>query len=932
MNSTQLIDDATLEQIIDRSPLIVEPDTLVSDAIALMNQVQGSNCELPNLQSSPNSSLSVLQRKNCVLVVEDSQLVGVFTERDVVKLTASRTSLIGVKIAEVMTRKLITLKQSQLQDTFTILSLLRQHQIRHLPIVDEQEQLIGLVTHSSIRSILQPCNLLKLKQVADVMTTGVIYAPLNTKLLELAQLMNTHRVSCVVIVEERGKSEETLEASPSLIPLGIVTEWDIVQFQVLQLDLVITEAQTVMSKPLFCLGTKDSLWFAHQSMQERYLQRLVVVGEQGELLGILTQTSLLAVFDPMEMSVVIEALQQQVETQTTELRQVNQKLHQEIATGQQIEETLRKAKNDLARRVDERTSELSLSYALLQKQIGAHQQAEAEIKFQATILDHVRDAVIVINNEHQITYWNQAAERLYNLKAEQVIGRRWEEAYQERWLKVEDEQVAQEALAATGVWWGEKIVVKKSGEELYVESAVSFLKNNNQEKIGLLSVIRDITQRKQTEDQIREQAALLDIATDAIFVTDLDDHILFWNIGAESLYSWQREEVLGKKISGFLYGKQTSWLEIQEARIELARTGKWQGELKQVTKEGKTLLIASRWTLVRDQEQQPKSILVVNTDITEKTQLETQFLHSQRLESLGTLAGGIAHELNNVLSPILLTAQLLKMKLSDENTQHKLQMIEKNAKRGSAMVKQVLAFARGMEGKQVPLQVGHILREIEQIAKQTFPKSIDIYTDIPTSNLWTVSADPTQLHQVFLNLSINARDAMPDGGTLRIFAENLIINENETKINIDAKPGPYVAVTVSDTGTGIPPEIIDLIFDPFFTTKEVGKGTGLGLSTTLGIVKNSWGFINVSSLMGKGSQFKVFLPAQPETTATLPAADVLNLPSGNGELILVVDDEPGICELTKIMLESFAYRVLTASNGIEAIATYTKNQHEISGV
>lgn len=411
-STTQFIDDATLEQIIDRSPLIVEPDILINDAIALMSQAQGSNCELPNLQSSLHQSLNVLQRRDCVLVMENSQLVGIFTERDIVRLTAARTSLIGVKITEVMTRKVIILKQSQLQDTFTVLSLLRQHQIRHLPIVDEQGQLFGLVTNSSIRSILQPCHLLRLRQVEEVMTTEVIHAPLNTSLLELAQLMNTHRVSCVVIVEERERAGEELEDYSSLIPLGIVTERDIVQFQVLQLDLVTIKAQTVMSKPLFYLRTKDSLWFAHQSMQERYVRRLVVAGEQGELLGILTQTSVLGVFDPTEMSVVIEVLQQQVEAQTTQLRQINQELQEEIVKRQQIEETLRQAQHGLTKRVEERTSALSRSSELLQEQSRAQQQAEAQIQFQAGILNQVSDAVIVIDNQHQITYWNQAAERV----------------------------------------------------------------------------------------------------------------------------------------------------------------------------------------------------------------------------------------------------------------------------------------------------------------------------------------------------------------------------------------------------------------------------------------------------------------------------------------------------------------------------------------
>jgi len=436
-----------------------------------------------------------------------------------------------------------------------------------------------------------------------------------------------------------------------------------------------------------------------------------------------------------------------------------------------------------------------------------------------------------------------------------------------------------------------------------------------------------ILEYKQAEQKIREQAALLDVATDAIFVRDLDNQILFWNKGAERLYGWKPEEVLLKNTQDFLSKKDPTQQEVAlKATIE---SGAWQGELHKVKKDGKEILVESHWTLVRDEAGNPKSILIVDTDITEKKQLETKFLRAQRLESLGTLASGIAHDLNNILTPVLAVAQLLPLKLPhlDEQSQRMLLMLETNAKRGADLVKQILSFARGAEGKRTSVQLKHLLLDIEQIAKRTFPKTIEIESDIP-SELWTVSADATQLHQVFMNLVVNGRDAMPHGGTLSISGANINIDESYARMNVEATVGAKVVITVSDTGVGIPPEIIDRIFDPFFTTKEVGKGTGLGLSTVLGIVKTHGGFVEVSSQVGAGSEFKVYLPASEDTL--MQAAIELELFSGNGELILVVDDEAAIREITKATLESYNYRVLTASDGIEAIAEYAEHMNEIS--
>ncbi|MFQ4146741.1 response regulator [Chlorogloeopsis sp. ULAP02] len=450
-------------------------------------------------------------------------------------------------------------------------------------------------------------------------------------------------------------------------------------------------------------------------------------------------------------------------------------------------------------------------------------------------------------------------------------------------------------------------------------------------RIELHLKLRNLTKTLLEQNlQICEQAALLDITTDAIIVKDLDNQIYFWNKGAESLYGWKPQEAIGKKVNQLLYRAETT-SQLQNIYKSLAENGFWQGELQQVTKQGQGIIVASRWTLMSDQDGKPKSILTVNTDITEKKQLESQFLRAQRLESIGTLAGGIAHDLNNILTPILTAAQLLQLKFSntDERTQQMMKTIEANAKRGAALVKQVLQFARGVEGKRMIVQVGHLFSEIKQIVKETFPKSIELSTDIKPE-LWAVIGDATHLHQVLMNLVVNARDAMPNGGKLSIYAENIYIDEHYARMNLDASVGPHIQITIADTGVGMPSEIVDRIFEPFFTTKEVGKGTGLGLSTVRGIIKSHGGFVNVHSKVGKGTEFKVFLPAV-EATATLLGED-LELLKGNGELVLVVDDEAQILETTKISLETYNYKVLTACDGIEAIALYAQYQDEISVV
>lgn len=445
---------------------------------------------------------------------------------------------------------------------------------------------------------------------------------------------------------------------------------------------------------------------------------------------------------------------------------------------------------------------------------------------------------------------------------------------------------------------------------------------------GALNRIAAEEQRRGAEQRLAEQAALLDIAHDGIVARDLDDKIIYWNKGAERTYGWTAKEMLGKKSIDIHHDKP----KFGEALACVIKNGEWSGELTQAAKDGRTLTMQVRWTLVRDNAGTSKGILGINTDITEKKKLESQILRTQRIESIGTLAGGIAHDLNNVLAPILMAVHMLR-ETTDKAKQHQiLDTLEKTSQRGADLVRQVLTFARGVEGKRSAVSVRILARDVEKVMHDTFPKNIKRELEFD-EDLWTIEADPTHIEQVLMNLCVNARDAMPAGGKLAIHVRNIIVDEAYARMNPDGKAGPYVVIEVEDNGIGMPPDIVDKIFDPFFTTKEVGKGTGLGLATVLTIVKSHQGFINVYSEPGKGSRFKVYLPASPsQPTAEKLASEHVQLPRGQGELIMIVDDEESIRHITQETLECFGYRTLQANNGAHAVALYAQHRTTVAAI
>lgn len=403
---------------------------------------------------------------------------------------------------------------------------------------------------------------------------------------------------------------------------------------------------------------------------------------------------------------------------------------------------------------------------------------------------------------------------------------------------------------------------------------------------------------------------IFDSAVEGIITFTSRGEVEDLNPAAQKILGWSRKEMEGRSIGHFIPSL---------APLDQFKMGK-SVETTGLRKDGKAVELECSVSKVSIGWEHPDLYTLFFKDLTDKKNLENQLLRTQRLENIGAIASGVAHDLNNIFAPIMMAAELFKQQ-AEEEEKSLLETIEQSAQRGAYIVRQLLTFGRGVAGKKEIIQVEAVTDEILNLVRRTFPKSIQIRSRMD-NGLWPVVADSNQLHQVFMNLCVNARDAMPDGGRLSITAANTYVRKEEVQSYPEATNGHYVYITVEDTGGGILKEHLERIFDPYFTTKAPDKGTGLGLSTVLGIVKSFEGFITVESQEQRGTKFGVYLPAVREQGKTEHTVSSQAAPKGQGELILVVDDEENVRLMTKRILEQNGYRAITASHGAEAIAIH----------
>jgi len=554
------------------------------------------------------------------------------------------------------------------------------------------------------------------------------------------------------------------------------------------------------------------------------------------------------------------------------------------------------------------------------KQVRTEQDLADSESRMAGIIGAAMDGIITIDGQSRIVDFNPAAEQIFGYAREQVVGRDMSEFIVPPPLRqLHKAGIARFLATGQGEIFGKRLemaALRADGSQFAAELTVTPISGGSQPIFT--GFIRDISEHKLAQARLLEQATLLDKAHDAILVKDLDDRVLYWNQGAERLYGWAADEALGRDLKELLYNTRS--LELEQANSLATKTGEWSGQLHQLGKDGQGIIVDSRWTLVRDADGRPKSALVINTDVTEKKKIEMQFLHAQRMESVGTLAGGVAHDFNNLLTVILgYSEMLLSIHEADGSSDVEfLQQIFKAAERASLLTRQLLAFSRKQVLEPRILDLNAVVADTEKMLRRLIGEDILVRAVLAPS-LDCVSVDPGQIEQVLMNLAVNARDAMPQGGELTIETANVELDEDYARSHSEVQPGRYVMLAVSDSGCGMDNATKAQIFEPFFTTKELGKGTGLGLATVYGIVKQSGGHVWVCSELGQGTTFKIYLPVKQAAVRAGEPAGVQQSALYGQETVLLVEDEDNVRALSRHALQTFGYMVLEARNPLEAV-------------
>jgi PAS domain S-box-containing protein len=571
------------------------------------------------------------------------------------------------------------------------------------------------------------------------------------------------------------------------------------------------------------------------------------------------------------------------------------------------------------------------------------------------LFELVGDAIVVGDAATgRVVLWNKAATRMFGYTADEAVGMLIERLVPASLLAAHREGLSRYRETGAGKLVGQEGTVElpaspRDGRELWVDLRLSAIGVPAYPRL-VLAIIRDVTERHRVRadlarrsQELAERIQLVDLSPDAVFASDAERLISFWSRGAELTYGWTREEAIGRKPVDLL---QTGYpIPLEEIEEALAEDGFWEGDLIQLTKNGERITVGSRWAVRRDDEGRLIGILEVDRDITtrlaeqaeradlrdrlERERVEARVQQTRRLESLGQLAGGVAHDFNNMLTVILNYAALLGNELpaeggswtpsGRERMQHDVDQITSAGERAALLTRQLLVFAHQEVVQPQFVNLNAVVADVQRLLERTLGEHIEVVMEL-APEVAPVLADPGKLEQALINLAVNARDAMPGGGTLTFATENIDVDEAYAAQRPGLSPGPHVRLRVSDTGSGMSAKVAASAFDPFFTTKPEGEGTGLGLSTVYGTITQAGGHVHIYSEPDKGTTFHVVLPAVDKPDAAAPAPAQSTSLDGD-ETVLVVEDEVALREVVRRILSAHGYHVLVASGGAEALAT-----------
>jgi C4-dicarboxylate-specific signal transduction histidine kinase len=842
--STKVYDPQNLlERAIDPRPPMLAPDTSLTGAIAAMDRAQAS----------------------CILIVREEQLVGIFTERDLVKITAREIPLEGVAISEVMTCHPLTISIEEAKDIFRVLTLLKESEISHLPVTGEQGNSIGVLTRESIRQILKPTDLLQMRRAREIMSAEVIVVPTNTSVLEIAKHMTTHHQSFIVICAFKYQKLQK--------PVGIITERDLVKLKAARLDFDRTQAAEAMSFPLLSLSVNATLWQARELMQQHCVRHVVVVDEEGYLAGAVTQNNLLHALDPVEMHANVELLEHTVAEQTQELMTVNERLQKEAVLRTEVEEQLRllnenleeqikqrtlelihansqlkqeikeraiaesevrRLNAELEQRVAERTAQLAASNAELQQEISERRLLEEKLHFSENkvraIFEAMTDIVLAIDRQGNVEVLptNMAAFCEADLDlVNQTISHFFDDENPDNWWLV-----IQQVLD-TQETFNFDYSLKVGGREVWFAACVSVLS-----KDAVIWVARNISLRKLAESALRKKNEELAHTLRELQRTQ------------QELVQSEKMAALGQLIAGVAHEINSPlgairssvqniadfWVEnLQQLpaffqKISPERQQDFFALLRRSSQEGDTLSSKEKRQLKKAVQRQLEAEKIDNADSLACTLLDI----------------GIVTEIAS-LFPLLKdrdSANILQTAYLFSSVQQSTKNIATATDRAAKIVFALKSYSRyDQSGTKVLANITDGIETVLTLYHYQIKQGVEVIKQYG-NDLPSVLCYPDELNQVWTNLLHNALQAMGNKGVL----------------TIDVKQhSSSICTSITDTGGGIPPEIMPRIFEPFFTTKPPGEGSGLGLDIVQKIIEKHQGKLQVESVPGK-TKFTVELP------------------------------------------------------------------------